>query len=70
MAINYRRTKALGATYMTGGGNDFYKAIGYKPTVKWTCSITITKACRAYASKIIDAIIRMIAKITCIMVFV
>ncbi len=32
----YRRTKALGATYMTGGGNDFYKAIGYKPTVKWT----------------------------------
>ena len=32
----YRRTKALGATHMTGGGNDFYKAIGYKPTVKWT----------------------------------
>lgn len=32
----YRRTKALGATHMTGGDNGFYKAIGYKPTVKWT----------------------------------
>ena len=32
----YRRTKALGATHMTGGVNDFYKAIGYKPAVKWT----------------------------------
>lgn len=32
----YRRTKALGATHMTGGVNDFYKAIGYKPVVKWT----------------------------------
>ena len=32
----YRRTKALGATHMTGGGNGFYKAIGYKPAVKWT----------------------------------
>lgn len=32
----YRRTKALGATHMTGGFNDFYKAIGYKPAVKWT----------------------------------
>lgn len=33
----YRRTKALGATHMTGGENGFYKAIGYKPAVKWTC---------------------------------
>ncbi|MBD5546808.1 MAG: GNAT family N-acetyltransferase [Lachnospiraceae bacterium] len=32
----YRRTKALGATHMTGGDNGFYKAIGYKPAVKWT----------------------------------
>lgn len=32
----YRRTKALGATHMTGGTIDFYKAIGYKPAVKWT----------------------------------
>ncbi len=32
----YRRTKALGATHMTGGSNDFYKAVGYKPVVKWT----------------------------------
>lgn len=32
----YRRTKALGATHMTGGGAGFYKAIGYKPAVKWT----------------------------------
>jgi len=32
----YRRTKALGATHMTGGFHDFYKAIGYKPVVKWT----------------------------------
>ncbi|MBD5396444.1 MAG: GNAT family N-acetyltransferase [Lachnospiraceae bacterium] len=32
----YRRTKALGATHMTGGANGFYKAIGYKPAEKWT----------------------------------
>lgn len=32
----YRRTKALGATHMTGGTNGFYKKIGYKPAVKWT----------------------------------
>ncbi|MDE6213449.1 MAG: GNAT family N-acetyltransferase [Lachnospiraceae bacterium] len=32
----YRRMKALGATHMTGGSNDFYRAIGYKPAVKWT----------------------------------
>lgn len=32
----YRRTKALGATHMTGGENEFYKKIGYKPAEKWT----------------------------------
>lgn len=32
----YRRTKVLEATHMTGGGAGFYKAIGYKPAVKWT----------------------------------
>lgn len=32
----YRRTKALGATHMTGGTNGFYKKIGYKPAIKWT----------------------------------
>ena len=32
----YRRMKALGATHMTGGWHDFYKAIGYKTAEKWT----------------------------------
>ena len=32
----YRRMKKLGATHMTGGTNEFYKKIGYKPAVKWT----------------------------------
>ena len=32
----YRRTKALGATHMTGGTNPFYARIGYKPAVEWT----------------------------------
>lgn len=32
----YRKMKPLGATHMTGGVHDFYKAIGYKPAVKWT----------------------------------
>lgn len=32
----YRRTKTLGATHMTGGENEFYKAIGYNSAVKWT----------------------------------
>lgn len=31
----YRRTKALGATHMTGGGNPFYKKIGYEPMIHW-----------------------------------
>ena len=32
----YRRTKALGATHMTGGGDPFYDKIGFKPTIEWT----------------------------------
>lgn len=32
----YRRMKKAGATHMTGGMNDFYKKIGYKPAIKWT----------------------------------
>ena len=32
----YRRTKALGATHMTGGKNPFYTRIGYHPAVEWT----------------------------------
>ncbi len=32
----YRRTKALGATHMTGGTNPFYTKIGYEPAVEWT----------------------------------
>ncbi len=32
----YRRMKKIGATHMTGGMNEFYKKIGYKPAVKWT----------------------------------
>lgn len=32
----YRRTKALGATHMTGGTNPFYTKIGYQKVVEWT----------------------------------
>lgn len=32
----YRRTKALGATHMTGGGNAFYRKIGFEPGIRWT----------------------------------
>jgi GNAT superfamily N-acetyltransferase len=32
----YRRMKPLGATHMTGGGNPFYNAIGYEPSIIWT----------------------------------
>lgn len=32
----YRRTKALGATHMTGGANRFYQKVGYQNAVKWT----------------------------------
>lgn len=38
----YRRTKKLGATHMTGGENEFYKKIGYKPAVKWTYWAVLT----------------------------
>ena len=30
-----RRLKMLGAEYITGGGNDFYKRIGYKDEIHW-----------------------------------
>ena len=36
LAEMQRRTKALGATHMTGGANEFYGKIGYRPAVKWT----------------------------------
>lgn len=32
---HYRRLKPLGAEYMTGGGNDFYKRIGYNDGIRW-----------------------------------
>lgn len=32
----YRKMKKLGATHMTGGMNEFYKKIGYRPAEKWT----------------------------------
>lgn len=32
---HYRRLKALGAEYMTGGGNDFYRKIGYEDNIHW-----------------------------------
>lgn len=28
--------KKLGATHMTGGGNEFYKKIGYSDGIVWT----------------------------------
>lgn len=31
-----RRLKPLGATHMTGGGDPFYRAIGYEPAITWT----------------------------------
>ena len=36
LSERYRRTKALGATHMTGGTNPFYAKIGYEPAVEWT----------------------------------
>lgn len=35
MAELYRRTKALGATHMTGGGDPFYDKVGFRPTIEW-----------------------------------
>ena len=32
----YRRTKALGATHMTGGYSRFYRDLGFLPLVVWT----------------------------------
>ena len=32
---HYRRLKVLGAEYMTGGGNDFYRKIGYGDGIHW-----------------------------------
>lgn len=32
----WRRLRPLGATQMTGGGNPFYRKIGYGPGVQWT----------------------------------
>lgn len=32
---HYRRLKPLGAEYMTGGDNDFYKRIGYNDSIQW-----------------------------------
>lgn len=32
----YCRMTTLGATHMTGGGNAFYKRIGFQPGIKWT----------------------------------
>lgn len=31
----YRQLAPLGATHMTGGGDAFYQAIGFEPTVQW-----------------------------------
>jgi len=30
-----RRMKALGAEYMTGGGDDFYRRLGYDTSIRW-----------------------------------
>lgn len=32
---HYQRMKALGARWMTGGGNEFYRRIGYNDAVRW-----------------------------------
>lgn len=32
---HYHRLKRLGARYMTGGGNEFYRKIGYKDEIHW-----------------------------------
>jgi len=33
---HYQRMGALGAAYMTGGGDPFYKKIGYTEAVRWS----------------------------------
>ena len=32
---HYQRMKALGAEWMTGGGDPFYRKIGYQDAVRW-----------------------------------
>ena len=32
---HYRRLKVLGAEYMTGGGDDFYRKVGYGEGIHW-----------------------------------
>ena len=32
---HYRRLKVLGAEYMTGGGDDFYRKVGYEEGIHW-----------------------------------
>lgn len=36
LSTHYERMKKLGATHMTGGGNEFYKKIGYTDGIVWT----------------------------------
>lgn len=36
LSKHYERMKKLGATHMTGGGNEFYKKIGYTEGIVWT----------------------------------
>lgn len=35
MSELYRRTRVLGATHMTGGGDPFYDKVGFKPEIEW-----------------------------------
>ena len=35
LSRHYHRLKPLGAKYMTGGNNDFYKKIGYHEGTNW-----------------------------------
>ena len=35
LSLHARRMRARGAEWMTGGGNDFYRRIGYRDTVHW-----------------------------------
>lgn len=35
LSKHYHRMKALGAQYMTGGNNEFYRKIGYNKKTKW-----------------------------------
>lgn len=35
LSRHYRRMKALGAEWMTGGGDEFYRRIGYNDAMRW-----------------------------------